>query len=107
MHCVMCIQGPSRTKCSLIKIVRIFISLRTLISLSSIPKSLNMIKRTNVHKKIFPQIRSIELSEWRTESGARVYRDWAVQAALAHAHPPACARMPMSQHNNYNGEDSS
>ncbi|CAH2209413.1 jg7450, partial [Pararge aegeria aegeria] len=47
-------------------------------------------------------IRCVELSEWRTENGTRVYRDWAVQAALAHAHPPACARMPMSVHNNYN-----
>ncbi|XP_026492597.2 uncharacterized protein LOC113398198 isoform X1 [Vanessa tameamea] len=43
-------------------------------------------------------IRCVELSEWRTENGARVYRDWAVQAALAHAHPPACARMPSAHH---------
>ncbi|CAH2103027.1 unnamed protein product [Euphydryas editha] len=43
-------------------------------------------------------IRSVELSEWRTESGARVYRDWAAQASLAHAHPPACARMPSAHY---------
>ncbi|XP_045777784.1 nucleolar protein dao-5-like [Maniola jurtina] len=52
-------------------------------------------------------IRCVELSEWRTENGTRVYRDWAVQAALAHAHPPACARMPMSVHNNYNAMEGS
>ncbi|XP_028174817.1 uncharacterized protein LOC114363327 [Ostrinia furnacalis] len=43
-------------------------------------------------------IRCVELSEWRTESEARVYRDW----GSAHAHPPACARMPMSTHAAYN-----
>lgn len=44
-------------------------------------------------------IRCVELSEWRTESPARVYRDWASGlAAHAHAHPPACARMPMTTH---------
>ncbi|CAH0405558.1 unnamed protein product [Chilo suppressalis] len=50
-------------------------------------------------------IRSVELSEWRTESEARVYRDWAAglsAPAPAHAHPPACARMPMSTHAVYN-----
>lgn len=46
-------------------------------------------------------IRSVELSEWRTERGARVYRDWA--PAHAHAHPPACARMPIASHALYNG----
>ncbi|XP_075990487.1 uncharacterized protein LOC142986038 isoform X2 [Anticarsia gemmatalis] len=44
-------------------------------------------------------IRSVELSEWRTSSPARVYRDW----ASAHAHPPACARMPIASHAIYNG----
>ncbi|XP_052748843.1 uncharacterized protein LOC113518069 isoform X2 [Galleria mellonella] len=53
-------------------------------------------------------IRCVELSEWRDGSGsARVYRDWAATPALAgsapaHAHPPACARMPMSTHVVYN-----
>ncbi|KAL0902001.1 hypothetical protein ABMA27_007135 [Loxostege sticticalis] len=53
-------------------------------------------------------IRCVELSEWRTESEARVYRDWAgagvgsITGAHAHAHPPACARMPMSTHVVYN-----
>ncbi|XP_060806010.1 uncharacterized protein LOC106133344 [Amyelois transitella] len=53
-------------------------------------------------------IRSVELSEWR-EGGheARVYRDWAAAAgpAPAHAHPPACARMPMSTHVVYNAAE--
>ncbi|CAK1544353.1 unnamed protein product [Leptosia nina] len=40
-------------------------------------------------------IRSVELSEWRVENGARVYRDWS-GALATHAHPPACARMPMT-----------
>ncbi|KAJ8735200.1 hypothetical protein PYW07_006820 [Mythimna separata] len=44
-------------------------------------------------------IRSVELSPWRTGGGARVYRDW----APAHAHPPACARMPIASHTIYNG----
>lgn len=47
------------------------------------------------------QIRSVELSEWHTAAGARVYRDWA--PAHAHDHPPACARMPIASHNIYNG----
>ncbi|CAB3239483.1 unnamed protein product [Arctia plantaginis] len=46
-------------------------------------------------------IRSVELSEWHTSHGARVYRDWA--PAHAHDHPPACARMPIASHNMYNG----
>ncbi|XP_026737720.1 uncharacterized protein LOC113500963 isoform X2 [Trichoplusia ni] len=47
-------------------------------------------------------VRSVELSEWRlASSGARVYRDW----APAHAHPPACARMPIAtHHHNGSGE---
>ncbi|XP_053611108.1 uncharacterized protein LOC128675607 isoform X2 [Plodia interpunctella] len=53
-------------------------------------------------------IRCVELSEWRDgASEARVYRDWAAAAvgvAPAHAHPPACARMPMSTHVVYNAE---
>ncbi|XP_059055556.1 uncharacterized protein LOC131849458 [Achroia grisella] len=50
-------------------------------------------------------IRSVELSEWRGSGSARVYRDWAPAppvAAAAIAHPPACARMPMSAHVVYN-----
>ncbi|KAJ0182827.1 hypothetical protein K1T71_002196 [Dendrolimus kikuchii] len=47
-------------------------------------------------------IRCVELSEWRTESPARVYRDWASGLTAAHAHPPACAKMPMSSHVTYN-----
>ncbi|XP_038207624.1 uncharacterized protein LOC119829270 isoform X2 [Zerene cesonia] len=47
---------------------------------------------------------SVELSEWRTGgagAGRRVYRDWSaapLAPPLAHAHPPACARMPLSHH---------
>lgn len=43
-------------------------------------------------------IRSVELSAWRTSGGARVYRDW----SAAHAHPAACARMPIASQQLYN-----
>ncbi|CAH0694883.1 unnamed protein product [Spodoptera exigua] len=43
-------------------------------------------------------IRSVELSPWRTSGGARVYRDW----SAAHAHPAACARMPIASQQLYN-----
>ncbi|OWR53441.1 hypothetical protein KGM_210620B, partial [Danaus plexippus plexippus] len=48
-------------------------------------------------------IRCVELSEWRTCPSARVYRDWSGPGP-AHAHPPACARMPKTHgHTHHNG----
>lgn len=49
------------------------------------------------------------MEDWRGSEEPRVYRDWAaglVGAGLvgAHAHPPACARMPMSTKPLYTGE---
>ncbi|XP_026320330.1 uncharacterized protein LOC113230550 isoform X4 [Hyposmocoma kahamanoa] len=51
-------------------------------------------------------IRSVEMSEWRTDE-ARVYHDWATNLTnnTAHAHPPACARMPKSAHVVYNANE--
>ncbi|XP_045524271.1 uncharacterized protein LOC123714150 isoform X1 [Pieris brassicae] len=43
-------------------------------------------------------IRNVEMSEWRNDNGARVYRDWC-GAFATHAHPPACARMHMATQN--------
>ncbi|CAG9580895.1 unnamed protein product [Danaus chrysippus] len=48
-------------------------------------------------------IHCVELSEWRTCPSARVYRDWSGPGP-AHAHPPACARMPKTHgHTHHNG----
>ncbi|XP_052740521.1 uncharacterized protein LOC112049905 isoform X2 [Bicyclus anynana] len=71
------------------------------------PRHSNTSSEASGRSKSTTPIRCVELSEWRTESGARVYRDWPAQAAHAHAHPPACARMPMSVHNNYNAAEGS
>ncbi|KAH9635734.1 hypothetical protein HF086_013842, partial [Spodoptera exigua] len=50
------------------------------------------------HTTHHTKIRSVELSPWRTSGGARVYRDW----SAAHAHPAACARMPIASQQLYN-----
>ncbi|KAI8437919.1 hypothetical protein MSG28_010599 [Choristoneura fumiferana] len=58
----------------------------------------NASSEISARSKSTTPVRCVELSEWRTESAARVYRDWGGAAAAlpAHAHPPACARMPIA-----------
>ncbi|KOB66024.1 putative mutS-like protein 5 isoform c [Operophtera brumata] len=46
-------------------------------------------------------IRCVEVSDWRTGEAPRVYRDWAAGLSSSHAHPPACARMPIPRSDNY------
>ncbi|XP_041974760.1 uncharacterized protein LOC121730043 [Aricia agestis] len=65
------------------------------------PRHSNASSEVSGRSKSSTPIRGVELSEWK-DSSTRVYRDWGAPPALAHAHPPACARMPMTANNAYN-----
>ncbi|XP_049875625.1 uncharacterized protein LOC126373544 [Pectinophora gossypiella] len=62
-------------------------------------------RHSNASSEISGRSKSTTPVEWR-DNEVRVYRDWASGVtsgtAAAHAHPPACARMPMSTHVVYN-----
>ncbi|XP_063394817.1 uncharacterized protein LOC134679845 isoform X1 [Cydia fagiglandana] len=59
----------------------------------------NASSEISARSKSTTPVRCVELSEWRTDSAARVYRDWGGSGVglPAHAHPPACARMPIAR----------
>ncbi|XP_063357839.1 uncharacterized protein LOC134647415 [Cydia amplana] len=59
----------------------------------------NTSSEISARSKSTTPVRCVELSEWRTDSAARVYRDWGGSGVglPAHAHPPACARMPIAR----------
>ncbi|XP_048489034.1 uncharacterized protein LOC105390547 isoform X3 [Plutella xylostella] len=67
----------------------------------------NASSETSGRSKSTTPVRCIELSEWRVagDSAARQYRDWGARPAPAHAHPPACARMPIATPAVYNATE--